>query len=56
VKKCPFMVAKIIHWEAWVVQALVPCADRNQRQPQAAKARKVLFAEKRKERLHGVMQ
>lgn len=30
--------------------------DRNQRRTQEAKVREVLFIEKRKERLHGVMQ
>jgi hypothetical protein len=32
------------------------CLYRNQRQSQAAKVRKVLFAEKRKERPNGLMQ
>jgi hypothetical protein len=39
-----------------VVRVLVPLVDGNQRRTQAAKVREVLFAEKRKERMHGVMQ
>jgi hypothetical protein len=39
-----------------VVRVLVLCLDGNQRQTPEAKVRKVLFAEKRKERLHGVMK
>jgi hypothetical protein len=38
-----------------VVRVLVPCLGGNQRQTQAAKVKKILFAEKRKERLHGVI-
>jgi hypothetical protein len=38
-----------------VVRGLVPCLDGNQRWTPAAKVRKVLFADKRKERPHGVM-
>jgi hypothetical protein len=56
VKKCPFVVTKIIRRGAWVVRVLVPLLDGNQRQTQAAKVREVLFVEKRKERLHGIMQ
>jgi hypothetical protein len=40
----------------WGVRVLFPCLDGNQRWTGAAKVRKVLFAENRKERLHGVMQ
>jgi hypothetical protein len=46
----------VIHRGAQVVRVLVPLLDGNQRQTRAAKVKKVLFAEKRKERLHEVMQ
>jgi hypothetical protein len=39
-----------------MVEVLIPRLDGNQRQTQATKVRKVLFAERRKESLHGVMQ
>jgi hypothetical protein len=39
-----------------MVEVLIPRLDGNQRQTQATKVRKVLFAENRKERPHGVMQ
>jgi hypothetical protein len=38
------------------MRVLVPHLDGNQRQIPAAKVKKNLFAEKRKERPHGVMQ
>jgi hypothetical protein len=41
---------------ARVVSVLGLLLDRNQRRTQEAKVREVLFIEKRKERLHGVMQ
>jgi hypothetical protein len=51
-----FVVAKMICWNFWVLRVLVPSLDGNQRRTRAGKVRKVLFAEKRKERPHGVMQ
>jgi hypothetical protein len=50
------ILGMFICWNFWVVSVLVQCLNGNQRQTQAAKVRKVLFAEKRKERLHEVMQ
>jgi hypothetical protein len=41
---------------AQVVRVLGPLLDENQRWTPAAKFKKVLFVEKRKKRLHGVMQ
>jgi hypothetical protein len=43
----------LIYWNFWVVRVLVLLLDGNQRWTQAAKVRKVLFVEKRKERPHG---
>jgi hypothetical protein len=59
VKKYHFMVAKrtcTIHRNFRVVRVLDLLLDRNQRRTQAAKVREVLFVQKRKERLHGVIQ
>jgi hypothetical protein len=50
------MFAKVICRGAWVVRVLVSLLEGNQRQTGTGKVKKVLFAEKRKERLHGVMQ
>jgi hypothetical protein len=46
----------VICWGALVIRVLVPCLGGNQKPTRAAKVRKVLFAEKRKERPHEVMQ
>jgi hypothetical protein len=54
VKKCLFIVAKMIYRGAGVVRILVVLLDGNQRWTQGARVKR--FYLQRRERLHGVMQ